>query len=320
VGQRSATETLFGIVHLFIEQRTWIQAELARRLELGVPALRKRLVELQAAGWPFERSDEDVMQVYWSVPRDWLPGALHFKETEAVELLRQIGRLPQCAARKALLEAVVTRLPQGARSATFDASAVVSSALTDAEERFVPAVEDAATGKVTMAFRYFTVSRREEDWRRASVHRLELGPPARFIATCHRSSTLKWFRVDNVLDARPDANEAYREVSAETLATFEAESLDGFHEDRAPVTCSFVVRNPEGAWVRRNLLKGMKAEALPDGVRVSVHTTAVQRVARLVVSLGDTARPENPELRDAVIALAKGALAAAQSSQGSSID
>jgi predicted DNA-binding transcriptional regulator YafY len=317
MGQRSATETLFGIVHLFIEKRTWTQAELARRLELGVPALRKRLVELQAAGWPFERSDEEATQVYWSVPREWLPGALHFKQTESVELLRQIGRLPQCAARTELLQAVVARLPPGIRGAKFDATAIVSSALTEAEERFVPAVEDAATGKVTIAFRYFTVSRRDEDWRRASVHRVELGPPARFIATCHRSHTLKWFRVDNVLDARPDANDPYREVPAETLATFEAESLDGFHEDRAPVTCSFVVRNPEGAWVRRNLLRGMKAETIPEGVRVSVHTTAVQRVARLVVSLGDTARPENPELRDAVIVLAKGALAAAQ---GSSID
>ena len=170
---------------------------------------------------------------------------------------------------------------------------------------------------MTLAFRYFTVSRRDEDWRRASVHRVELGPPARFIATCHRNNTLKWFRVDNVLDARPDPNEPYREVPAETLEKFEAESLDGFHEDRPAVTCSFVVRNPEGAWVRRNLLKGMKAETIPEGVRVSVHTTAVQRVARLVVSLGDTARCENPELRDAVILLAKGAFAAAQ---GSSID
>jgi predicted DNA-binding transcriptional regulator YafY len=317
VGQRSATETLFGIVHLFIERRTWPQAELARRLELGVPALRKRLVELQAAGWPLERSDEDSTQVYWSVPRDWLPGTLHFKETEAAELLRQIGRLPQCAARKELLQAVVSRLPHGARSPKFDAGAIVSSSLTEAEERFIPAVEDAATGKVTLAFRYFTVSRREEDWRRASVHRVELGPPARFIATCHRSNTLKWFRVDNVLDARSDPNEPYREVPVATLEKFEAESLDGFHEDRPPVTCSFVVRNPEGAWVRRNLLKGMKAETIPAGVRVFVHTTTVQRVARLVVSLGDTARPENPELRDAVILLATGAL---QAAQGSAVD
>jgi hypothetical protein len=122
MGQRSATETLFGIVHLFIENRTWSQAELARRLELGVPALRKRLVELQAAGWPLERSDEDATQVYWSVPREWLPGALHFKETEAVELLRQIGRLPQCAARTELLRAVVARLPPGVRDAASSAA------------------------------------------------------------------------------------------------------------------------------------------------------------------------------------------------------
>jgi predicted DNA-binding transcriptional regulator YafY len=311
VGQRSATETLFGIVHAFIEQRTWGQADLARRLELGVPALRRRLVELQAAGWRLERSDEDATQVYWSVPREWLPGALHFKETEAVELLRQIGRLPQCAARRELLQTVVARLPKSAIGAKFDTNAVSPSALTEAEERFVPAVEDSGTRKVTLAFRYFTVSRREEDWRRASVHRVELGPPARFIATCHRSGTLKWFRVDNVLDARLEANEPYREVAPAALEKFEADSLDGFHEDREPVTCSFVLRNPDGAWVRRNLLKGMIAETVPEGVHVTVHTTAVQRVARFVVALGDAARPENAELREAVISLAKGALSAA---------
>jgi hypothetical protein len=193
----------------------------------------------------------------------------------------------------------------------------VSSVLTDAEEKFVPAVEDSGTRQVTLAFRYFTVSRRDEDWRRASVHRVELGPPARFIATCHRSNTLKWFRVDNVLDARLDPADPYREVAPEALEKFESESLDGFHEDRPAVTCSFVVRNPEGAWVRRNLLKRMTAETVPEGVRISVHTAAVQRVARFVVSLGDAGRPENQELRDAVILLAKGALMAAK---GSSVD
>jgi predicted DNA-binding transcriptional regulator YafY len=312
VGQRSATETLFGIVHAFIEQRTWSQAELARRLELGVPALRRRLVELQSAGWPLERSDEETTQVYWSVPREWLPGALHFKESEAVELLRQIGRLPQCAARRQLLQTVVARLPKGALSAGFDTNAVAPSALTEVEERFVPVVEDSGTRQVPLAFRYFTVSRREEDWRRASVHRVELGPPTRFIATCHRGGKLKWFRVDNMLDARLDGSDTYRRVAPEALETFEAESLDGFHEDREPVTCSFVVRNPEGAWVRRNLLKHMVAETVPEGVRVLVRTTAVQRVARFVVALGDAARPENPQLREAVIVLARGALSAAE--------
>jgi len=311
VGQRTATDTLFGIVHAFIEQSDWPQADLARRLEIGVPALRRRLQELQDAGWPLERSEEEATQVYWSVPRDWLPGALHFKETEVADLLRQIARLPQCAAREKLLETVLARLPKSSIAAKFDPTAVVPAELTATEERFVPAVEDSGTRKVVLAFRYYTASRREEEYRRASVHRIELGPPARFMATCHRSGTLKWFRVDNILDARLDPNEPYRDAEPAALETFEAESLDGFHEDRPAVTCSFFVRNPEGAWVRRNLLRHMTAETVPNGVRVSVHTTAVQRLARYVVALGDAAHPENPELREAVIALAKGALAAA---------
>ena len=50
MGQRSATESVASILLAFVEQPTWRQAELAERVGISVPALRKRLRELQDAG------------------------------------------------------------------------------------------------------------------------------------------------------------------------------------------------------------------------------------------------------------------------------
>ena len=90
VGQRSATETLFGIVAAFIESRTWSQADLARRLETKPETIRRYLGELRAGGFKVER-EEDHPHVYWSVPSNWIPGALAFKAAEAQDLLRPVS-------------------------------------------------------------------------------------------------------------------------------------------------------------------------------------------------------------------------------------
>jgi len=54
MGQRSGAETVIQIILEFLGQRTWSQSELARKLNIGVPALRKRLDELSEAGVPFD--------------------------------------------------------------------------------------------------------------------------------------------------------------------------------------------------------------------------------------------------------------------------
>jgi len=69
MSRRAPTETVAGVVGAFLERRTWSQAELAKRLELSVPALRKRLEEL-AGPLRLER-EEDHPHVYWSVPKDF---------------------------------------------------------------------------------------------------------------------------------------------------------------------------------------------------------------------------------------------------------
>ena len=52
----------------------------------------------------------------------------------------------------------------------------------------------------------------------------------------------------------------------------------------------------------------MRAETLPGGVRIHVQTSAVTRLSRFVVGLGDAARAEDGALSEAVADLARGAL------------
>jgi hypothetical protein len=87
-------------------------------------------------------------------------------------------------------------------------------------------------------------------------------------------------------------------------------SLDGFHQGGEPTRHVFFVSEPEARWVARNLMDGMACEDAPGGIRVSVETSAVQRLARFVVGLGATAKALTPALEGEVMKLAKGALAA----------
>ena len=302
MGQRSATETVAAIVGAFLEQRTWKQAELARRLEMTTPALRKRLEEL-ATPLRLER-EEDHPHVYWSVPKDWFPGALIIKRDEVQELLRLLGRLPRSKARDRMLERIVERIPQAQPPAP-----VVPPEVSPREEEHLGIIEDSARTRTALRFRYFTASRGAEGTRHASVHRVFPGPPARFVATCHRSGGLKWFRVDNVSDAALDAHEEYRPATEEAVSELVNESLDGFRdESHKPQTLTFFVRDPEARWVERNLPAGMKFEEVRGGIRVTARTAAISVVARFVTQLGEAATPETPELADKVREIATGAL------------
>lgn len=309
MGQRSPTETLFGIVAAFIERRTWTQADLARRLETRPETIRKRLGELMAGGFKLER-DEEHPHVYWSVPKNWFPGALAFKPDEAMDVLRVVARAPRGELRERVLGVIVNRLSHlGQANATVDPDAVRPPVVAPEEEHVLSAVEDAAAKRTALEVRYFSASRRHESWRHVSVHRLELGERAQFIATCHRSGELRHFRVSNVLAARPDPTEPFRAASAEELARFDAESLSGFRGRGPAVTCTFFVRDPEAAWVARNLPDPrITQEPAPGGARFRVHTTAPNVLARFVVGLGEAAVPESAELAAEVATLARGAL------------
>ena len=83
MGQRSATESVAAILSAFLRSRTWKQSDLARAVDLTVPATRKRLEELQAQGVPLERSEEPPY-VYWSVPSSWFPGGVKLEVTPQI--------------------------------------------------------------------------------------------------------------------------------------------------------------------------------------------------------------------------------------------
>ncbi len=306
MGQRSTTDTLAGIYQAFLAHRVWKQADLARELDIGTEAVRRVLLELQSKGMPLEREQEGG-QVFWSVPRDWFPGGVAFKQEEVPELLRQLQRIPHGQGRKRLLDRVLERLPVGAR--VTGKPVVVAREASAEEEKHLGVVEDSARRQVTLHMRYLTAGRVDEGSRSASVQRVLLGPPTRFVAICHRDGKLKTFRVDGILDARLDAAEAFRPAADDAVEKYVRASLDGFHDEGPAREVTFFVRNPDARWVKKNLLDGMKAESAGgDGIRVTANTAAVRQVARFVVGLGAAAVSESPELAREVETLARGAI------------
>jgi predicted DNA-binding transcriptional regulator YafY len=308
MGQRTATETLFGIVAAFMDRRTWSQADLARRLETTPDTIRKRLGELRAAGFKLER-EEDHPHVYWSAPKDWFPGASPFNATELGDLVRLVLQAPRSARRTRVLQMMASRLGSAGGTSPLEDAAVQTRAIAADEERILDLVQDAAAKSVTLRMRYFTASRRDESWRHASVHRIELGERAQFIATCHRSGELKRFRISNVLDGELDAREPFRQASAADVEKWVAESFAGFRDASSPaIVCSFVVSAPDDAWIARSLPSGnFEVTPVAGGTRFAIKTSAVFQLARFVVGLGELAFVETDELRAAVTELWKGA-------------
>lgn len=304
MGTRSSTETITAILKAFLDQRTWRQAELARHVGVLPPVIHKRLCELQAQGFPLH-SDFDHPHVYWSVPQSWFPGGVLFTGDQITELFRQLSRLPRSRGREQLIATLLGALPGAPAGAN-----VLPAETSAREEQHLPVIEDAAHSGTSLRLRYFSASRGNESTRHASVHRVIPGPPARFIATCHRSGELKWFRVASVSEARLDASEAFRPADPEQLEAYLRASLDGFHGGGAAETHAFFVRDPEARWVARNLLEEMRCEEEAGGIHVTAQTAALDRLARYVVGLGGAARPLTAALQAEVARLAQGALAA----------
>lgn len=314
MGQRAAHETFLGIMAAFIDRKQWTQAELARAVEVSTEAVRKQLLALQADGWPLTEKKEHP-HVVWRLPAEFFPGVLSFKVDEVPDLLRVIARSPRSPSRNRLLKVVERRLPLKHRGVAFE-PAVRAPEITESDSEWIDLLEDCAARKLSVRMNYNTASRRANATRHVSVHSVKHGRFPRFIATCHKSDTLKWFRVAGITSARPDPGESFRARTLEQIASFEAESLDGFHDEGPAIECIFFVRQPEAAWVERNLLDGMKAEEESDGIRVSVKTPAVDHVARFVVSLGRAAKATTPELVARIRELAEGALETATADSG----
>lgn len=309
MGRKSGSESAVALLVAFLERRQWSQAALAERLGVSVATVRVRLRELSEAGVPLERED-DHPHVWWSVPKGWGPGGVVLTADDVVLARRLLARLPATTVRNRLL----AKLLLADRPALAPPEAVVvPSSVDPQEELYLPIVEDAARVQAVLSLSYFSAGRGAVESREVSPCRVIIGPPARFVARCHRSDSLKWFRVDRVMRARLVARDEarYRAVAVGEVDAFVAESVGGFHGGVDVIDVSFVVRAPESRWVAGNLPAPLAAEACGDGVRVTGRTSALVAVARFCVGLGAAVRVESAELGAVVRGLAEGVLAQA---------
>jgi predicted DNA-binding transcriptional regulator YafY len=301
VGRRSASASVVAVLVAFLEQRTWSQSDLARHISISVPAVRRVLEELRAAGVPLER-DEDHPHVYWNIARDWVPGGVALEGRDVRAAVRLLSRLPKSSPRERLLARLLKVIP--------DTPRIPEMSREQPKEAVLEAIEDAAAQRVPLRFDYHSASTGEHALRVASVHQVDYGPPARFFATCHRDGVLKTFRLDGVTAVYPPNSEVFRERDDDEVARVAREAIDGFIADGPLVTCRFRVDAAIAQWVRRNLPTGtIHISQLKDGgILAETRTRSVAVLARFVVGLGNLAHAETPELADAVYSLARGAL------------
>ena len=298
--KRSVGATLSQILVEFGRDHTLSQAELAKRCGVEVRAVKRNLVELQAAGVPLVR-DEDPPHVYWSVPRSWRGGMVSLATDDVLLVARLIGRLPASTTKRAAMKI----LAEGLRKKPVDdvSDALGLDAVDDAQ---LVVVEDSLASKQALRMEYASTRRGVREWRTVSVHHLAPEGPARFVATCHRDDTLKWFRVDHILRGHATTEEPFRHADPAAVERMVATSVNGFHGDGPLTEVSFRVREPESRWVESNHPKPLEVEKIQGGIRLRATVASPKQVARFVVSLGAAAQAETPELLDAVLALAEG--------------
>ena len=291
---------LFGA---FVDRKRWRQAELARRLEMTVPALRKHLT-LMTKLLPLQSVTEHP-DVFWFLPNDWRPEGIVLRGTDGAALLRILARAPRSAERDRLLALLL-----GKDRRLLAPTRVAASPMSVDEDRFLSLVEDAGSKLTPLRMKYSSARRGDTDWRVVSVARIMPGPPSRFLGVCHRSNELRSFRVSSIQAAQLDPNEAHREPSERELAQRIAKSVDGYFDGTEGEEV-FVVRGEKIRWVAHNLPPGVRGDVTADGsFRVTASTAGLAVVAPFVVGLGEAAVCETAPLAAAVKELAEGALKA----------
>jgi predicted DNA-binding transcriptional regulator YafY len=300
MGSRAPVETVARVIVALMRQRTWTQAALAREVGVQPRAVRVVLERLAEAGVPLHREEEHP-HVYWSVPRTWVPAGVVLQRDLVAMMARLLARGPKTRERERVLEILLSNGIE---------PPVRSTAEVRGAEDVLASLEDSIRERAPVTIDYYTAARGDQGTRTVSVHRVLHGDDARFLATCHRSESLKWFRLDRVTRARIEGAEPYRDALEDEIEAFIATSVGGFRAPGPASEHSFSVRAPEARWVARNLPAGLRSEADGGGIRVRARAAAVDVVARFVVGLGGAAHCETDELRDRVAELARAALAA----------
>lgn len=263
--------------------------------------MRRHLDDLLLAGWPLEREEEHP-HVYWSVPRGWFPGGLLLESAETAALLHLLLRVPTGPEHALLLKAVTSRAPKLLADAV---ERVVPPRSSEVAEHYLPLLLDAVAGRLALRMRYFTASRGALTTRAVSVQRVLVGPPTRFIAWCHTSQALRWFRLDYASEVAKDAAD-FHEVDDDEVDAVLHSSVDGY-QGKQLTHVAFFVRDPDARWVAGNLPDGLLGTSVEGGLLVEAETAGLLPVARFVVGLGASAECRSPELRSLVRELAEGA-------------
>ncbi|HET9930068.1 MAG TPA: WYL domain-containing protein [Polyangiaceae bacterium] len=302
MGRRGALETVTAVLVAFLEERTWEQAALARRVGVTTRTLRSCLLGLAESGVPLEADAENGSRVFWSVPAKWLPGAASLTEDEVSLCARILARTPRTTGRDRLLGRLLPGA--GASSARNDLDA-------RARESVLSAIEDALRDAAAVRASYRSTAHGVARERTISIQRIAYGEPVRVVGHCHRTNELRWFRVDRFESVSRATSEPFVRVDATLVHGFIRESLDGFHGSASAAEVSFVLKDPSARWAIANLppMDAVVSSVPDEGWRVVVRTSGLDVLARWLVGLGAAARVETPELRDRVARLAEDALA-----------
>lgn len=306
MGQRSSAETVTRLIFAFMSQPVWSQKDLAEHCGVGAKAIKARLTDLQAAGVPLDR-EEDRPQVYWSVPRGWLPQVGRvLAQVDIALLARMIARLPRSGDREQLLAKLLGR-PQSNAANPGDPP--------ESDELHLRLIEDASRRREVMCVDYYSASRGAWTTRTLSVQRIIYGRNARFVAYCHSTNEVLWFRVDRVTQVRPNrASSPFVQVPETEVDDFIGGSVDGYRYGHARVACLFRVLSPTAHWAVRNLPEGAEHAAVShdaEGATVRLETAGLDVLARFLVGLGGAVQIVAPEsLRTRVLELAQGAVSA----------
>lgn len=313
MGTRDNYETITRVIQAFAVQHTWAQAELARKVGVGTPALRRLLLNLERFGMPLEK-DEDHPHVYWSVPQHWFPGGVVFDLEDWEVLVHAALGINDERQRQKLLGRLLAG--RGPRAEVRDGlerlhQAVIATPLRPEESDSVLLVERAILEAVPLAIYYYSASRGTLSWRVVSPQKLFI-ERFRLAGHCHSHGSLRWFRVDNIQRARLVPEERWIDIDEDQLQIFLASSVDGFR-DGSQGNLTFWVRPPASHWVRRNLLAGMEAQETTSGELRVTAKGAAPVVARFIAGLGGSAVAEGDGLRALVRDVAAATLAAHQS-------
>ena len=308
MGTRDNYESVTRAIQAFASQHTWQQAELARRVGIGTPALRRLLLNLMESGMPLEKDDEHP-HVYWSVPRHWFPGGVFFDVEDWEVLVHAVLRIGDDVRRAKLLGRLLSgrtamgKVQDGVERLN---QSVMGAPLTSEEQGTILLIEQSLLLNRPLSINYYSTSAGRLRWRVVTPQRLIVEPHRRLVAYCHDNQELRWFRVDNIQRALLAEERIATAVPPEDVERYIASSPDGFH-DGSNQELAFTVKQPTASWIAGNLLPGMRIEREDRGVLRVVTRGGALVVARFIVGLGGDGTAESKQLRALVCDLATAA-------------